>query len=267
MIGFSYHSRMHRRLDRLFTHGLPPRRHAELRRHLRDCDDCRSRYEQLCRVEDALYAEPGTLNPAAVDRLAALVTEPEAAEARPPLWSRVAIPAMSFATVAVLLFAFVPDQDRLASKGVGAVSEAGVAVFRVDDDAGQVERLARGDVVERGDLLQIAYTNRTFSYGVVVGLDAELQLQWYHPSDSGSTRVGVALAPGVADEPFGGAWRIEAPAGSLRLFAVFTNAPVDPEAVETAVDVLRSDGRRIGGVERLPGLGASQDSFLLRVRP
>jgi hypothetical protein len=115
--------------------------------------------------------------------------------------------------------------------------------------------------------LQIAYTNHTFSHAVVVGLDADSRLQWYHPSDPTSARVGVALARGVADEPFGGAWKIEAPAGAMRLYAVFGNGPIDPAAVRTAVEVLRSDGRATGRAELLPGLGAHQDSFPLRVSP
>ena len=124
---------------------------------------------------------------------------------------------------------------------------AGLSVFWIQSESQQVQRLTAvpgGTEVHKGHLLQMAYTNERYTYGAVVGVDASYDVQWYHPSQKKAHAGGVRLKL-ARDEPFGGAWTIVAKPGPLRLYALFSDTPLDPKAVERAVRKLEHAGASV----------------------
>ncbi|MEE8409427.1 MAG: hypothetical protein V3T05_07470 [Myxococcota bacterium] len=266
----SSNARVRRQVDRLFARGLSPGRHERLRSHLRDCDVCRHHYERVRGLEDALFDAPEPLNPAALERIADLVVPPAPETRRSGKLSMFGL-AVAAATVAVVALIAVPPDPDLRSKSVGTLPpEGGITVFHVDPETRSVQRLARlpeGSPLASGSVVQIAYTNTTFTHAVVIGVDASYGLQWYHPSSAEVSAGGVLLRPAAADALFGEAWTIKAPAGPLRLYAVFSRDPIDAAAIDVAVSALRQSGGSLRDADELPGIGAHQDSVLLEIRP
>jgi hypothetical protein len=249
-----------REVDRLVTDGLTGARHAALREHLRGCEGCRVYYESARRIEEALYP-PAALSPASIDRLAELV----AADPRPSrrAWWAI-LPALATAAAATLLWVRSDEDDFTPRGGGSGGRSAALSAFAIDPAAGAAVRLEDGAAVRRDTVVQLAYDNGGFAFAVVVGVDAHGTVQWYEPGFPGE---GVALAANVHAEPMGSAWRIVAPAGPLRLFALFSERPVAPAAVQDAVTELRASGLPLAHAARLPGLAVFQDSLLFEVQP
>ncbi len=251
---FTRHQRSRRAIDRLLTRGLSPQRHAKLRDHLRECDDCRAYYERSRRLEDALFAGRD-LNPAAAERLGALVVASEARATRRPL----ALGVLAAATALILaVITWPPPQDDFVARG--ALAAAGeLSVFRVDAQTRAIERLPEGASVHAGEVIQLAYMSRGFDHAVVVGVDARGEVQWYHPAEPNSG--GVPLRPDGVEEPFGGAWTITAPPGPLRFHALFARGAVPMGELEDALSTLA-----VGAAPSpLPGVSAHQYTLQVEV--
>jgi hypothetical protein len=254
-MSFCHHREWNRRdVDALVTRGLAPRRHSALREHLRGCDECRSYYEEARRVEDALYPA-AALSVAALDRICELVVVPPR---RRRVWPWALLPALAASAALVLLLVPRAGDEELATRGADVAPARGVALqaFGIDD-SGVPRRLHDGDELAQGTRVQLAYSNGGWGFGAVVGVDSEWRVHTYHES--------AALLAGAADEPFGGAWRIVTHPGPLRLYAVFSDTPLDDEALAAAVWRLRDASRTLEQAVELPGVGGAQDSLLLRV--
>jgi hypothetical protein len=257
----------------LVSQGLPPRRHRRLREHLRGCDDCMRHYERLRAVEDAL-TPAAVMSETALERLGALVLD-DVAPAPAPRHGYLGW-AFGFGTAAALALALVvavppTPNDELTPRGATVASkDHGIAAFLVDPLRGEAARAAvvanRRVDVPAGKVVQLAYRNAKYRYGVVVGVDAAYDLQWYHPGASERASGGVALVAGAVDEPLPGAWSIDSDMTPLRLFAIFSETPIDAAAIEGAVQRLRSSGQGPRDAERLPGLPYAQDSLLFETQ-
>jgi len=269
----SIHARIRRQVDQLFVEGLSPPRHRALRDHLRDCDACRAHYERLRQVEERLFTDGEGLSVAAQERLADLVVQPKGPAPARSAWPTLglALAALSAILLAVVLVPQgkdqrAPDEDFMA-RGTQGTAQGGLNVFHVDPEHRAVTRMTRvpeGAPIESGSVMQLAYSNTDFAHLVVVGLDAHYELHWYHPgSSAGDTRI----ERDVTDMLLGDAWQITAPAGGLRLFAVFSNEPLDASTIEAAAAHVSGAQLPLTQVAELPGLGLHQDSVLLKVEP
>lgn len=252
------HDHARTQVDRLFTDGLPPRRHARLRDHLRACDGCRRYYEGVRAVEDAMFAEPPVLNDAALARMADLaVARPEPKRRRASAW--LALFAASATAAAALLFSVGPrstsDEELTARGGVAEVAAAGLTVFHIDSVAQKVARVPRqGAAVPQGTVVQLGVTTRERMHVAIVGIDSTYQLHWYQEP--------TVIPAGVVDEVVAGAWKLNNP-GWLRLYAVFAEQPIDRAALEASAQRLR--GADLAEHDRLPGVEGHQDSILIEV--
>lgn len=250
--------RTRRDVERLVAGELGLQRHAVLREHLRACSPCRAYYDQARSIEEALYP-PAALSPAAIDRLADGLLAPTPAAPRRRAWALV--PALAAAAALALVWVRGSGDDGFAPRGDGGLDAElpGLSAF-VIGAAGSMRRLeasALGAPVDGEDVLQLAYSSAGYAFGAVVGIDAGWDLEWYHDS--------TPLAQGLRDEPFGGAWKIVAAPGPLRLFALFSDAPIERDAVARAAARLRDAGESVRTADRLPGLDGAQHSLLLVV--
>lgn len=280
------HARARELMDRSFSEALSVDLLKELRAHLDDCERCRARYDRLARVGAASRAvargEEGVspeLDLARLERLSHEFFELHhrpARSAKRPLFSFV--PTWGFAGAAALVLVVVgiailrapaPDQQLYARGGdAGGLAAAGAELrfFSLDVD-GAVRDL--GQESERGTPrlaagapIKFSYTNLDPAIGhlAVVALDREGTLTWLLPAHGGS----VALLHGTSDELLPGEAQLGAPwgDGQVRLFALFSEQPLDRGAVERAAGAL-SDGGDPTSADRIPGLGGVRQQTLL----
>jgi hypothetical protein len=263
------HQRALRDADVLVSKGLPPARHRRLRNHLRGCEECQRHYERLRAVEDAL-TPAHVMSDAAIERLGELVLDDVAPRPKPESvgWLAVLGTATALAVAALVVMPRQSTDELVARGGRVQVADHGLHVFVIDPGSKTVTRAQpaadRRVVVDAGRLIQLAYSNGSYRYGVVIGVDAAYATQWYHPSEGERASGGVRLERGAVDEPFPGSWSIENTT-LLRMFAVFSDAPIDFETITAAVARLRESGRPISSADRLPGAGDAQDTLLIEV--
>ncbi len=254
------HDHAQTQVDRLFTAGLSPRRHARLRDHLRECDGCRRYYEGVRALEDVMFADRG-LNDAAVARMADLAVEQRHVRSRARGWLPWATAAAATAATALLVVTLVPTgpAEEIAARGAAGTGAVGLTVFHIDREAQAVRRVVRhatGAVLPVGAVVQLGVTtDDAVAHLAVLGVDERERVHWYQEP--------ATVPAGVVDEVIGGAWRLSEP-GTLRLFAVFADRPIDRATLDAAALTLRR--RDLAAVERLPGVAGRQDSLLLEVR-
>lgn len=263
------HQRALRDADLLVSKGLAPARHRRLRDHLRGCDDCQRHYERLRAVEDAL-TPAHVMSEAAIERLGDLVLDEASPAPKTEAmgWLTVLGTATALAVAALVVMPRHPADELTARGAQVRVADHGLHVFVIDPVTKKVTRAEptadRRVVVDAGRVIQLAYSNSRYRYGAVIGVDAAYAVQWYHPNEGERASGGVRLESGTVDEPFPGSWSLEG-ATPLRMFAVFSDAPIDSETITTAVARLRDSGRPIASADRLPGAGDTQDTLLIEV--
>ncbi len=233
----------HERADALMreqfsTGPLAPHQHQALRIHLRQCDACRARYDQLARIETSL--EGGDPAPAAVvDRMLAAGPPPPAeAETEAPRRRFLVLAPLLAAAAAMLLFFVPPTHDEIGIRGgPGEGKVAWVEVFVARGDA--VTRLP--DAIDGGDELLFAYTNlkqSPYRALAIAGLDAAGHAHWYHPAYTSVAEAPVSLAvtPGRADVELATRVRARHAPGPLRICAMFTTRPQQIKQVDAALE-------------------------------
>lgn len=253
-----------RRIELLMMSGLSHGEHERLRGHLRGCLPCRAHYDRARRAEDALCG--AELSVSAIERMADLVVGPQASVQRGRSW--LAIFALGLAATAALMLSLGAEPEFAPRGNLNAPEPAALGVFRVSPSEQRVERLRRGEApisIRIDDVIQFVYRNERFAYAVLVGLDAEGGVQWYHPRDAGSPAVPLVAA--AIDEPFGNAWSMKAAPGPLRVFALFSARPLAREQVDAALRRAAAAGSSLAALERLEGVEAFQDSLLFEVTP
>ena len=100
----------------------------------------------------------------------------------------------------------------------------------------------------------------------VVGFDDEFNPKWYAPRPPEAQSVG---APDGVDQQIGAAVKlgINHDPGKVRIYALFSDAPVSTQEVEAAADRLREQGKKPSQIESLPLLRTDviQKSLVLDV--
>lgn len=282
-----YHWIARWRIHRLFTEGLGPRARRSLTEELARCTECAALYRRYGMVEAALCRTPNGLSPLAVERLGAFVLEAVRGGAERPSSSRLP-PAVLKATAAglalgALLVVLWPAGSRrervplspesaiapvalLAKGAAGSNAEVGARLFVVSSGDGQV---AERPSLSRSDVVTFTYSNLSPRIHALAlfGVQADGVIRWYYPGYDG--RRSLSIPGDKVDEPLGDGIRLSVnhTAGWLRIAAVFSDMPLDTEAIERSVRALAS---RPGAVEALvpfplPG-GAVEQSVLVEVR-
>jgi hypothetical protein len=247
------HERYERLIDQLILHEggrLAPPAWQELRAHLTGCAPCRERYNRVALAERMLHGGPLALSspsPASFD----------SAVARPPAWRRAlgwlappqrwAVGVVALAAMAVLIpFSMrAPHGEFQARGGTATERTAGLRAFCLGE-SGVTPQCTRASQLR----LTVSNAGR-FKYVFVVGLDDARAIKWYAPRPPATESVP---APAGVDVPVGDAVRlgVNHDPGAVRIYAIFSDAPVSAPEIEAAVAQLEKVNLPTAAANALP---------------
>jgi hypothetical protein len=245
---------------------LTRNRSQAVEQHLATCADCRGRVQELTDLARAIAAPPEAAD-AEVDLVAAVRRRASLPPPRRAWWPRFAAAGAVLAAAGVLLAVGLrpsagPAGSAFQARGGATPDDAwvGLRLFRV---AGTGAIAATH--LKRDDAVLLAYDNngpRPFTHLMVVGADAQGGVYWYYPAlaADGADGQSIAIQPGAGIE-LRDEIRHALKPGPLRLYALFTRAPLSVRAVEQALRTAGDPTR----AERLPIGDGAQHSLLVNV--
>lgn len=231
-------------LDSLALGGLAPQERAALEAHLATCPRCQERVREAATAREHFERRvlPATL-PALRERrrLPAL------------LWG--GLPALALGLVLLLVVVRpgpAPEEPDLGIKGGGTLQ---LFVRR----HGRVWQAAPGERLQAGDEVRFRVEPLGRRYVLVVSVDGTGKASVYYPF--GGAKSAPIAPQGLSELP--GSVVLDAAPGPERLFALFSDAPLETAAVTRTLEALGSRGLgAIRAQERLPVAGVAQASFL-----
>jgi hypothetical protein len=271
------HEKYIRWIDEMIVGEVPTAQWNELHRHLAGCTSCRSRYDRVSLAERMLHGGPNALatpSSSTLKRLEGAVLG--ATVAQGPAWQRalqwfaptqrwaVGIAAAAAVVVLIPFLARSPTPqrgDEFQTRGATTHERtAGLRAFCIGDE-GVTPRCARTTQ------LRLTVSNAgKFQRVFVVGFDDDFNPKWYAPRPPEAQSV---VAPDGVDQQIGTAVKlgINHDPGRVRIYALFSDAPVTTQEVESAADKLREQGKKPSQIESLPLLRTDviQKSLVLDV--
>jgi hypothetical protein len=212
-------------IDRLIAGDLTTNQHRKVRDHIRACSDCAQYYEEQRAVEDDLFASAG-MAPSAIERMQELVLEDlkPAPKERWPAWSAIA----TFVVAAAALIIWVKQPSEFTARGGGNVPlGAGLWLYVVDPATRVVTHLEEGAHVGRDKVVSFGYSNEHYQHLTIVAVDADNTVSWLAND--------VAITHEAGQIPFSGAWTLSDSPTTVRIFAIFSDANIDPAVIEDAL--------------------------------
>ena len=269
------HDRYIRLIDEMIVGEVPTAEWNELHRHLVGCTSCRARYDRVSLAERMLHGGPKALDTpssSTLKRLEGAVLG--ASAAREPAWQRawqwLAPPqrwgaGLAVAAAMVVLIPFLArspaPHDEFQARGAQTHERtAGLRAFCIGDEGVTARCL-------RTNQLRLTLSNAgKFQKVFVVGFDDDYNPKWYAPRPPDGVSVS---APDGVDQQIGAAVKlgVNHDPGKVRIYALFSDAPVSTQEVEAAADRLRETGRKPSQIESLPLLRTDviQKSLVLDV--
>jgi hypothetical protein len=270
------HDRYIEIIDEMILGEVPTAEWNDLQRHLVGCASCRARYDRVSLAERMLHGGPGAMQTPSSSTLKRLEGAVLGAAAAPvPAWQRalqwfaptqrwavgVAAAAAVVVLVPLLLRSPAHPSGEFQTRGTSTHERtAGLRAFCIGNE-GVTPRC------ERTTQLRLTVSNAgKFKNVFVVGFDDEFNTKWYAPRppeqlsvtapDGVDQQIGPAVKLGVNHDP-----------GKVRIYALFSDAPVSAPEIEAAADRLREQGRKPSQIESLPLLRTDvvQKSLVLDV--
>lgn len=256
------HEKYIRTIDEMIVRDVEPGEWSELHRHLGGCASCRARYDRVSLAERMLHGGPGALDTPSSSTLKRLEGAVLGAAAPPlPAWQRAVqwlAPAQRWgvgvaaAVAVVVLLPFLArspsSHDQFQPRGTASPATertAGLRAFCIGDE-GVTPRCARTTQ------LRLTVSNAgKFERVFIVGFDDDFNPKWYAPRPPEQQSVP---APAGVDQPIGAAVRlgVNHDPGKVRIYALFSHAPVSADEVQAAADRLREQGKHPSQIESLP---------------
>jgi len=200
--------------------------------HLESCSRCRSYFAQR---EVLARLDPKAAS--AKERIARSAGVEVPSASRAPLFGALAT-AGALAGLLVVVGDVGDDTAGFTARGSGRAAEvatqsdAHVRVFRITGS----ESVPIGDEIAVDDELAFAYRNPSAkSHLMIFAVDDRREVFWYHPAwtDPDADPTAITVAPGEGFRELTEAVRHDLrPAKSLRIYALFTDAPTTVRAVE-----------------------------------
>ncbi len=210
-----------------------------MRVHLADCASCQRYYERHLVLAEL---DPKVLSAEERIGIGLGVRRRTVAWGVPGLVAAGAVAVLALGVALPLLLRSglgTEDASDFAPRGQTA-RQGDFVVYRIRAGA-PPERAPRR--IGRSDELAFAYTNSGgFERLLVFGVDGAGDVHWYHPewTDEATTPVAIPIAKGADLHELPQAISHELGAGSLRLYAVFTNEALSVKEIEGS---LASDER------------------------
>ncbi len=251
--------------------------------HVKGCASCQSLYNRLVLAERMLHGGPKaafTISAFEVEQVATLVLDGATSSAE----KMVSLPQRIFAwfspprfaaavgVVALMIAAPYllrqPSQSEFQSRGGADVRASALRAFCLN--ASGVASLGPSGSCGIGDRLKLSISNSgKFSHLFLVGMQADHEPRWYAPVPPETASISVATT--VGDTPVGGAVQLSVnhEPGTLRIFSIWSDSPVQSSEIETAMETLKRENRTVKESERLPLLRAdlTQQSFVIEITP
>jgi hypothetical protein len=215
-------------IDLLLMAALAGDKESEARAHLDGCPVCQKRWAEL--NEDKLRFEQFVF-PRTVGRLEERLNSPSLADRLRAGWKAL-IPAMGLAAAASVAFAvFVGGRSKGADEAyVGIKGGASFEVVAYRPESGQFPVKA-GTVLKARDKIRFVVNGAGAKYVLIASRDGAGGFSVYHPF--GAAQSG-AIEPGRVELP--GSIELDEVVGLERLVAVFSDAPVQADAVKAAME-------------------------------
>lgn len=118
------------------------------------------------------------------------------------------------------------------------------------------------------DILRFAYTNRSkLGFLFLIGLDERYEIKWYEPHPPQETSIPVQQ--NAVDRPLSRAVRLNVNhgPGQVRLFAVFSDKPLQAAQIKQAVARVRTARTPLARLQVLPIEETEQRSLLVKLAP
>lgn len=248
------HRRVEQLIDHYFAGTLPAAQHAELREHLRACDPCRTRYDQLALAEQRVVgvnAAQSLANQRVLDAIMAAPGVLPVSPARRWHWLTLALaPATAIAAVfaLVLFIQPMPESQRLVARGTGEETpEVGIGVAAVDPASDSVYDARQTEGVALSHRLRFSYSNSTggAQFLFVFGVDDSLNPYWYFPLPEEKSSQPIELGPAVRQRmlPYETELARRHHGGRLRVVALFSAQAIELSAVEAVLAEARGTQR------------------------
>lgn len=272
-------------IDKLMVEDLPARKMSDLQGHLASCPACQHRYNRVVLASRLLEGGPAALEGPSrreLDWVEHAVLErarlvPDSQPARRSVLRWVLGAATAAAAIAIVLplalrtgppraprrtVAVAPVTELQARGAPARISrQVGVRAFCIQRRQDKVDPVVfeasadptSGESCEVEDILRFAYTNRSkMSHLFLVGVDRQYQIKWYEPHPPKLTSIKVQQR--VVDEPLSRAVKLKVnhQQGPLRLFAIFSAAPLHGEQIKLAVEQVKRERVPLEKLELLP---------------
>lgn len=235
---------------------------AERARVLAD-PDARARLEALP-AQDAVFfaAHPADRVVPEIERRAHLARAREAVAASGRGWTASMVllgPVLAILLAVVIGPRLVPGGDPTDPTVEPTRAKGLQARLRVYQQTVEgPRRLAPGQVLLKGDVLQVAYLAGDARHGVILSIDGRGAVTRHFPAQSGAP---TDLTPGEHVLPE--AYELDDAPDFERFFLVASEAPIDVAVVTAAAEALAASGKARSGTLSLPE-GLQQSALLVR---
>jgi hypothetical protein len=250
----------HPMIDQLVSGQLARDDWRMLHEHAAACQGCRDRYNRTVLAARMLAGGPAAarrqlpVEAAGIARMVIPVRPSLAQRLRSFLFRPyVAVPVAAMAAAAFLLI-LRPQGEHWNERG-GAERQVALRAFCLTER--EVTALDPAAVPPRCSTtaqLKLAATNHSRrTHLFLVGVDGEHAIKWYAPHPPATESIVFQPGPAV-DEPVGAAIRIGVNhrAGPLRIYGLFSDAPISADEVRGAVNALEKSRVAIDRASELP---------------
>lgn len=223
-------------IDRLFVDGRSPIAFDRLREHVRECAECRERYERLSRVKLALDRETGVPR----DQLALLGEQVIDRAAGRRLWPSRAVGlgagALVVAAAAAVVLGVMPRSGGFQARGARAGGGEGIRAFCIEpgNPPRVVGQASAGGILScpRSASVQFSYSSGASRYLAVVGIAPGGEILRYLGSDAAT----LSTAPGAVEVPLPHSTPLlePHPGGTVEIIAVHAERSLTVAEVEAA---------------------------------
>lgn len=221
-------------IDRHFAGRAHVQEEAELRAHLPDCSECRSRYER-----HLLFERLNRDGRGAKQRLARGLGFRIETERSWPRWTAAVTATAATAAVALLVLVLgrpseSPNPEFSARSGPSSLAPS-LLVYRMHSDAAPVQAQSR---ISREDELAFAYSNPgAKKYLWIFGVDEHRHVYWYYPAwPEGTPEPGpYAARAGAGPHELPEAVRHDFDGARLELYSLMSDEPLSIAEIEARV--------------------------------
>jgi len=269
-------------LYRLILDELDPDRAAAIEHHLGHCERCASAWNEVQRLVGHLAPDEGEFDdPAFAGDVMTLVRlgRTQKKEPHPSWWEALvgrwraglatALVAAATASLVLLVWPRPEGPDSGFQSRGGAESPDSWVSIQAYRAAGTAHQPI-SSALAADDALAFTYSNRSrgvYRFLMILGVDRTGHVFWYYPAytRAGEDPASVPISSSENPQTLPQQVRHDLRPGELRLFGLFSRAPLRVHQVEAVVATSLQAAGSLRQLQRLPLEGTGQHSFIVAV--